>query len=94
MGLDYGPWLDGAGRVVGSIEVPGIESCEVLDGSEDLVAADYEKSETRDRIETFRKGVPTRCCDIAQIVSDCGMIDERVGDHDGDGFCVAKVKED
>jgi hypothetical protein len=32
------PWQDGARRVVGSVEVPSIESRKVLDGPENLVS--------------------------------------------------------
>jgi hypothetical protein len=34
------PWLDRTGRIVGAVEVPGIESREVLDGTEDFVSTD------------------------------------------------------
>lgn len=43
LSLDGCPWLNGAGGVVGSIEIPGIESSKVLDGAQDLIAANWTK---------------------------------------------------
>lgn len=41
LSFDGCPWLDGAGGVVGPIEIPGIESSKVLDGAQDLIAANW-----------------------------------------------------
>lgn len=34
------PWLNRTGRIVGAVEIPGIESRKVLDGTEDFVSTD------------------------------------------------------
>lgn len=39
LGLQLGPRLNGARRVVGSVEVPGVESAEVLNRSQQLISA-------------------------------------------------------
>ncbi len=42
--LQLGPWLYRFRGIVGSVEIPGVESAEVLNGSQHLIATDWNLS--------------------------------------------------
>ncbi len=78
---------DEPGRVVRAEEVPGVETGEVLKGSEELIAPDCERNLlamgqrvefTDPKVERLR---PTCCRDKAQVVSYRRVVYDRVCYH-------------
>lgn len=72
--------------VVGTVEVPGIKAREVLEGSEELVAADYRRGGgliREDGRPAAEHGL-TGCCDEAEVMGYRRVVDEGVGNHGGD----------
>ena len=93
VGLEGIVGVDGLLRVVGSVEVPGEEAGEVLDGSEDFVAADLDVarqleaslSREKDQERTGRR-------DKAVEVAHGRVVDDGVGGHVGAGRVVGPLR--